>query len=159
VARSEHDHSGSEREARRRPSSGGRGQPDDEREAPERQDRERPARRRTDRERDDRRPDTRRRDEDEPPRIRRRAAVGAREAARQAARQVLELTGNDPLGVVFLEQRSEGGWNVGVEVLESRRIPDSTDILAVYRVEVDERGDLLSYRRERRYFRGRAEDT
>jgi hypothetical protein len=70
---------------------------------------------------------------------------------------VEELTGEQPEGVTSLE-RSEDGWEVGIEVVETHRIPDSTDILAVYRVEVDEEGELVSYHRDRRYYRGRADD-
>ncbi|WP_244178773.1 gas vesicle protein GvpO [Streptomyces rubellomurinus] len=83
-----------------------------------------------------------------------RTRLGARQAAARAARQVQELTGNLPEVVTSLEHNEEG-WRVGVEVLESRRIPDSTDILALYRVVLDERGGLVSYHRERRYHRGR----
>ena len=43
---------------------------------------------------------------------------------------------------------------VGVEVVESHRIPDSADILAVYEVCLDESGELESYRRTQRYSRG-----
>jgi hypothetical protein len=48
-----------------------------------------------------------------------------------------------------------GGWCVIVEVVETRRIPDSADILATYQAEVDDDGELVSYRRLRRYNRGR----
>ncbi|MFF3072266.1 gas vesicle protein, partial [Kitasatospora sp. NPDC057936] len=85
-----------------------------------------------------------------------RSRLSARQAAARAARQVQELTGNPPEGVTSLE-RDEEGWRIGVEVLESRRVPDSTDILAVYRVVLDERGGLVSYQRERRYHRGRVD--
>lgn len=87
----------------------------------------------------------------------RRPGVTARKAARYAALHVEELTGEQPEGVTSLE-RSEDGWEVGIEVVETHRIPDSTDILAVYRVEVDEEGELVSYHRDRRYYRGRADD-
>jgi hypothetical protein len=43
---------------------------------------------------------------------------------------------------------------VGVEVVEVSRIPDSADILAVYEARLDADGDLVSYRRVRRYARG-----
>lgn len=46
------------------------------------------------------------------------------------------------------------GWNVGVEIVETRRIPDTADIIAVYEVRLDESGELRSYRRVRRYARG-----
>lgn len=81
----------------------------------------------------------------------------AREAVARAAHHVQDLTGGEPEGVTSLE-RTGDGWRVDIEVVESRRIPDSTDILAVYRVEVDEEGELVSYRRAGRYYRGRAQE-
>ena len=56
-------------------------------------------------------------------------------------------------GVTGLE-RTDDGWKVQVEVVEVRRIPDTTDVLALYEVEVDEHGELEGYRRVRRYTRG-----
>jgi Gas vesicle synthesis protein GvpO len=73
--------------------------------------------------------------------------------AQSAARQLLELTGREAEGVTSLE-RTEDGWTVRVEVVELRRIPDTTDILALYDVEVDEDGDMIGYHRVRRYSRG-----
>jgi hypothetical protein len=84
-------------------------------------------------------------------------AIDARRAAALAAANVRELTGKDPEVVVALE-RTEDGWRVAIEVLESRRVPDSTDLLAVYRVELDQEGELVGYRREQRYHRGRGEE-
>ncbi|GAA1255610.1 gas vesicle protein GvpO [Streptomyces javensis] len=86
-----------------------------------------------------------------------RPALVARDAARGAARHVRGLTGRTPEGVTSLE-RTEDGWTIGIEVVETHRIPDSTDILAEYRVELDDRGELVSYRRTERYYRGRAEN-
>ncbi len=90
-------------------------------------------------------------------RSRRRAGSGAltaAEAVRRAARHVTELTGRGPEAVVAIE-RAEHGWCIGVEVVETRRIPDSADILAIYETELDGTGELVSYRRVRRYSRGR----
>ncbi|MFI0817644.1 gas vesicle protein GvpO [Streptomyces sp. NPDC021098] len=84
-------------------------------------------------------------------------AATARSAARSAARELRDLTGHDPESITSVE-RHDDGWLVGVEVLETHRIPDSTDILAEYRVEVDGEGGLVSYRRARRYYRGRSEE-
>ena len=66
------------------------------------------------------------------------------------------MTGRQPEGLTSLEHNDDG-WHVGVEALESRRVPDSTDILALYRVDLDQDGGLVSYRRERRYYRGRVD--
>jgi Gas vesicle synthesis protein GvpO len=43
---------------------------------------------------------------------------------------------------------------VEFEVVEDRRIPSSSDILALYEVEMDADGELLALRRTRRYLRG-----
>jgi Gas vesicle synthesis protein GvpO len=80
-------------------------------------------------------------------------AVPAAVAARLAAKNVVEFTGRELENVVAIERR-DGDWYVDVEVVESHRIPDTTDILAIYQVCLDRSGDLLSYRRTRRYSRG-----
>ena len=82
-----------------------------------------------------------------------RRGPGAEEAARLAADCVAKMTGKDPEEVVSLEQSDGGGWLIGVEVVETRRVPDSTDILAVYEAELDPDGELLAYRRVKRYSR------
>jgi hypothetical protein len=79
------------------------------------------------------------------------------QAARLAARQVAQLTGRVPEGVVSIE-RAETGWRIVVEVVETHRIPDSADILATYEAELDGDGDLAAYRRIRRYPRGRTQE-
>lgn len=77
-------------------------------------------------------------------------SLDAREVARQAMEQVVELTGREADAVTALEP-IEDGWRVGVEIVETRRIPDSADILATYEVELDKAGQLVGYRRIRRY--------
>ena len=79
--------------------------------------------------------------------------LGASAAAAAAARQLLDLTGREPEGVTGLEAEDDG-WKVQVEVLEVRRIPETTDVLALYEVQVDADGELQGYRRLRRYTRG-----
>lgn len=76
------------------------------------------------------------------------------EAGRLGLRQIVELTGKEPEGITGVE-RSEDGWVVTVEVVDDRRIPSSSDILSTYRAEIGPDGDLLEYRRVRRYARGR----
>ena len=86
-----------------------------------------------------------------------RRRSGAAQVARSAAQQLLELTGKQAEGVTGLS-RSDDGWTVQVEVVEVRRIPDTTDVLALYEVSVDEDGELESYKRLRRYARGSARE-
>ena len=86
-----------------------------------------------------------------------KAKPSAMKVARAAAEQLTELTGRRPEVVVGVE-RNDDGWQVELEVVESRRIPDSTDILATYRVQVDEDGEMMGYYRAQRYVRGKGGD-
>ncbi|MBB4920392.1 gas vesicle protein GvpO [Streptosporangium saharense] len=73
-----------------------------------------------------------------------------------AVREIAELTAKEIEGVTFVQPK-EDGWLAGVEVVEDRRVPSSGDVLALYEVELAGEGDLLSYRRTRRYKRGRGD--
>src|SRR6478609_5710462 len=88
---------------------------------------------------------------------RRSSRPSAREVATMVADELEDLTGKEPESIVRLG-RDDDGWVVGIEVVESRRIPDSTDILAIYEVHADDDGSLRSYERTRRYTRGRTVD-
>jgi hypothetical protein len=80
-------------------------------------------------------------------------------AAARAGRQLIAaVTNREPEGVTSVEP-TETGWTIEVEVLEDRHIPSSSDVLALYVVEVDPDGTLLSYRRTQRYTRGRGNGT
>jgi hypothetical protein len=102
-------------------------------------------------------------DEDKPPgngrrrpNLRRDSGMTVGEAAQAALRQIAQLTEKQPEGVTEV-QRTEDGWTIGIELVEDQRIPSSADILATYEATVDADGDLLSYRRVRRYARGSAD--
>jgi len=81
----------------------------------------------------------------------------APQIVRRAIEQVAELTGRDIEGVNGLE-KSDDGWVVTLEVVELRRVPDSTDVLGSYAVAVDARGELEGYHRTRRYYRSQVEE-
>ena len=83
--------------------------------------------------------------------------VSAPQIVRRAIEQVAELTGREIEGVNGLE-RNDDGWVVTLEVVELRRVPDSTDVLGSYAVAVDARGKLGGYRRTRRYYRSQVEE-
>ncbi|MFG1948565.1 gas vesicle protein GvpO [Nonomuraea sp. NPDC048826] len=74
-------------------------------------------------------------------------------AAEVGLRMATELTGKEAECVTLVEP-SDDGWLVGVEIVEDRRIPSSGDTLALYELDLDMAGGLLSYRRARRYKRG-----
>ena len=84
------------------------------------------------------------------------SSLTARRAARTALRQIVELTAKRAESITGVERR-EDGWTVSIEVVEDRRIPSSADILGTYETRIDADGELISYRRVRRYSRGRGD--
>jgi hypothetical protein len=74
------------------------------------------------------------------------------EIAQRAKEQLAQITGLKPDTVSALA-KDEEGWHVTVDVIEMKYVPDTGDILAAYEVLLDNEGDLLSYRRTKRYRR------
>ena len=76
--------------------------------------------------------------------------------ARRAMTILAELTGYPAEGITGI-RRNNDGWIVEVEVLEVERVPETSDVLASYEVEIDEDGELVEFRRLRRYLRTQTE--
>jgi Gas vesicle synthesis protein GvpO len=85
------------------------------------------------------------------------SSEAVRSVAAQAREQFRELHGKDPDSLSALERLGGGGWRVTLEVVEVERVPDSTDVLATYVIELDGDGRLTSYERLRRYYRAQAD--
>ena len=79
--------------------------------------------------------------------------LSALELGEAALETVAELTGYQPEAVTGLEWDGDA-WQITVEVLELSRIPNTTDVLAAYAVQLDEGGTLRGYRRTGRFMRG-----
>ena len=93
---------------------------------------------------------------------RRLSAVEAVEAVRD---EFPALLGRPVESVLGVERAGDGdgdrdkdGWLVTVQVVELERIPRSTDVLGAYVVELDKNGELVGYRRRRRYNRSQADE-
>ncbi|MFG6198621.1 gas vesicle protein GvpO [Nonomuraea sp. JJY05] len=84
---------------------------------------------------------------------RRPRGLSAATAGEIGLEHIADLTRRETEGVTRVKPEDDG-WLVNVEVVEDRRVPSSGDILALYEAELDPEGDLLSYRRLRRYRRG-----
>jgi hypothetical protein len=87
---------------------------------------------------------------------RRRQAVNF-DSIEKGVVQLAALTGREPESVLGVT-RVDGGWELTVEVVELERIPPSTNITATYEAELDEEGNLVSYRRGGRDHRNPASD-
>jgi hypothetical protein len=79
-------------------------------------------------------------------------ASGAAAVAKYAKAELESITGLDADHVSAV-LREPDGWHVTVDLVELRRIPAATDMIASYEAVLGPTGELLSYRRNRRYFR------
>jgi len=79
--------------------------------------------------------------------------LSAIELSQAALTTVEELTGYEAEAITGLEWDGEF-WRVTVDVLELARIPNTTDLLGCYAVQLDDKGTLHGYRRIRRFQRG-----
>jgi hypothetical protein len=87
----------------------------------------------------------------------RNGKLSAGELAAAAMRTIEELTGHHVEAATGLEWDGES-WCITVDALELARVPNTTDVLGTYEVQLDGAGTLRGYRRVRRYVRGEARE-
>ena len=87
-----------------------------------------------------------------------RGKISPREAVERVRGDLPALLGHPVDSVLGLEPDENKGWTVTVQVVELSRIPHSTDVLGTYAVTLDGSGELLSYKRRRRYYRNQADE-
>lgn len=84
--------------------------------------------------------------------------IGLPEAMRLAAGQLAELLRREPASVSAVKA-TDDGWLAQVEVIEVDRVPETTSVMASYRVELDAHGNLRGYERTRRYAQGQIDQA
>jgi hypothetical protein len=77
--------------------------------------------------------------------------------AQHARKELAGITGLEAESVTSLTRADDGGWTVRVELLELSRIPNTDDMLGTYEADMDENGELVGYRRIRRYSRSQSD--
>ncbi len=82
----------------------------------------------------------------------------AKEAIQSVRRDLPSLLGRPVESVLGVMKDEDDGWRVTVQVIELERIPRTTDVLGAYEVNLDDDGELVGYRRRRRYTRGQADE-
>jgi gas vesicle protein GvpO len=88
---------------------------------------------------------------------RRNGRLSARDAIAHVRRDFPELLGKPIESVLGVEHDDDQGWSVMVQVVELSRVPSTTDVLGCYAVTLDSDGDLVGYRRTRRYNRNQTD--
>lgn len=89
---------------------------------------------------------------------RRNGALSAREAIARVRQELPQLLGKPIESVLGVEHDDEKRWQVMVQVVELSRIPSTTDVLGAYAVTLDKDGELVGYRRKRRYHRNQTDE-
>jgi hypothetical protein len=72
--------------------------------------------------------------------------MALQDMVKKAREQLGQLT-NLEVGSTVSARMDESGWNLRVEVVEKKSLPDSQDILATYELSVDEAGNVLDFAR------------
>ena len=80
------------------------------------------------------------------------------EIVNRARDQLVQLLEREVESVSGFE-RADGRWRVTLEVVEVRRIPESTDVLGSYEVVLDDDQNLVSFNQTRRYRRSQVEEA
>lgn len=89
-----------------------------------------------------------------PARSNRRQTFSASVSVIARAREELQHLTGYKVDSVSAFERTDDGWKLSVTVVELRRIPVATDVLATYEVILNEAGDVITYHRGNRYLRG-----
>jgi len=79
-----------------------------------------------------------------------------KDISEKAQEELRQITGFRSESMTSIK-KEETGWLMTIELLEKEGIPDRTDILGLYEVKVDGKGNLTSY--ERRALRKRGDVT
>src|SRR4051794_21476466 len=82
--------------------------------------------------------------------------MSARDLTLAAKQTIEDLTGYRAESVSGFQWDGEA-WLVTVDVCELERVPNTTDVMAAYVVQLDDQGGLLGYKRDHRFQRGQAE--
>jgi hypothetical protein len=93
-----------------------------------------------------------------------RKTITTKDLLEKAKSELTSLTGFPASSVISFKKESSSTqgagdiWKVVVEMLEKQGIPDRTDILGVYEIQFDARGELISYERIKLRKRGDTEE-
>jgi hypothetical protein len=74
------------------------------------------------------------------------SGLSMKEIVEKVKEEICRYTGLPSSSILNVSQE-EGGWRVGIEMVEKKSIPESQDILAHYEVRLDEKGQLIDFNR------------
>ena len=78
------------------------------------------------------------------------------EAIFKAKESLTRLTNRELSGVIGISKEGNE-WKITLELIERKSIPDSSDILGIYEMKLDEGGEVLAFNRVKLRRRGDTE--
>jgi Gas vesicle synthesis protein GvpO len=81
---------------------------------------------------------------------------GIQEIGARAVEELAQLLGA-PAERVTGMRKVDHGWSANIEVREMARVPETTDVMADYEVDLTSTGAVVGFRRIRRYLRAEVE--
>jgi hypothetical protein len=79
--------------------------------------------------------------------------MNANQVLERARAEFVKL-GKKPADGVTGLSKTDGGWSVSLEALERKAIPDTMDVLGLYELRLDDKGNLLGLDRKKLRKRG-----
>lgn len=67
----------------------------------------------------------------------------------ERAKKELQAVTNLAVSTLAGASKVEDGWQVGIELIERKAIPDAQDLLGLYEVRLDNDGHMISFQRKK----------
>ena len=81
------------------------------------------------------------------------------EISERAKKELKAVMGLEVSSITGVSRVKDDGWQVTVELIERKAIPDTQDLLGLYEVRLDEDGHLISFDRKKVRHRMNIEET
>jgi len=82
-----------------------------------------------------------------------------KEISERAKKELKAVMGLEVSSITGVSKVKDDGWQVTVELIERKAIPDTQDLLGLYEVRLDEDGHLISFDRKKVRHRMDIEET
>lgn len=82
-----------------------------------------------------------------------------KEISERAKKELKAVIGLEVSSITGVSRVKDDGWQVTVELIERKAVPDTQDLLGLYEVRLDEDGHLISFDRKKVRHRMDIEET
>jgi hypothetical protein len=82
-----------------------------------------------------------------------------KEISERAKKELKAVMGLEVSSITGVSRVKDDGWQITVELIERKAIPDTQDLLGLYEVRLDNDGHLISFDRKKVRHRMNVEET